>query len=404
MVTRSALPPVWLAPMVDGSELAFRMLCREHGAATAYSPMVRAGQILASPLPPPCTEDRPLVVQLCGNEPSTLGQAVRALISHYGQHLDGVDLNLGCPQQIAEKERIGAFLAEGEPELAVACVRAMAEAAGAGGPRISCKIRLVQSCDDVVSVSEATLAFAQRLQAAGCGLLVVHCRQRTAKHGGAVDLDTARALVSGLRIPVVINGGIRSVEDAQATLSVTGAHAVMVAQGFLQNPRMMLAEQSSSHRDAAHAVALASEYLDFAERYPPPASSYVRKHLRWILRYQLMEGAVLDQNSNGDVQSEGGSKGEGACVLVKFAAEERGWRSKMWELLSRAHLLTTLQQFRQALALFCTLAGLPEAEIPKDLASLPLQTFRSVRYRSGESCKKKRNRKCQPQFSGHHLM
>lgn len=99
MAPHPELPAVWLAPMVDGSELAFRMLCRKHGATTAYTPMLRAEHVLNAPLPSPCPADRPLVVQLCGNNPSILGDAVAALAAHYGKHLDGVDLNLGCPQQ-----------------------------------------------------------------------------------------------------------------------------------------------------------------------------------------------------------------------------------------------------------------------------------------------------------------
>ena len=114
-----------LAPMVDGSELAFRLLCRKHGATSAYTPMLRPQEVLetfrrttrAQRVHP---QDRPLVVQLCGHDPEALGDAVAALMRHHGP--DGVDLNLGCPQEIAAKEGIGAFLAEGAPDTAVACV------------------------------------------------------------------------------------------------------------------------------------------------------------------------------------------------------------------------------------------------------------------------------------------
>ena len=338
--------PVWLAPMVDGSELAFRMLCRKHGATTAYTPMVRARQVLAAQgtLPQPCAADRPLVVQLCGNEPSTLAEAVNVLSAHYGDQLDGIDLNLGCPQQIAEKERIGAFLADREPDTAVACVRAMA-AVAANGLRISCKIRLTEGDASEVSVADATLAFARRLEAAGCGLLAVHCRPRTAKHDGSVDLATARALVAGLAIPVVVNGGVGSAVDARATLEATGAHAVMAAQGFLKNPRMLqqhpprtvTTPDTTVHETAqAHAIALAAEYLEFAAEYPPPAASYVRKHLRWILRHQLM----------ADARPEGGG-GRSDGAFATFSAAERDWRAKLWQYISREHLLTTVNQFRQ---------------------------------------------------------
>jgi len=135
-----------LAPMVDGSELAFRMLCRRYGATRAYTPMLRAEEILdtfanaTSCCPCIHPSDRPLVVQLCGNEPSALASATTALLQHLRP--DGIDLNLGCPQPIAEKEGMGAFLAERCPDMAVDCVRAIKASAEKskvpGGACIAC--------------------------------------------------------------------------------------------------------------------------------------------------------------------------------------------------------------------------------------------------------------------------
>jgi tRNA-dihydrouridine synthase len=274
--------------MVDGSELAFRMMCRKYGATVAYTPMLRAHEILrqfccdddksteeiaaTSPSRPP--EDQPLVVQLCGNDPSELALAATQLLSHYDGTLVGIDLNLGCPQEIAEKENIGAFLAENQPERACQCIAALREAVN-GRCRVSCKIRLVSNTNkgkgdgdgdgDDDDVSAATIQFAQRLVAAGVELIAVHVRRREDKHNGPPDLLTAQALVEALDIPVVINGGVSTREQALHVLNVTRCHAVMVAQGFLTNPRMLVEEKEEFN--AEQCASIAAEYLDFCEKY-----------------------------------------------------------------------------------------------------------------------------------------
>ena len=102
-------PQKVLAPMVGASERAFRMLCRRHGCDLAVTPMIHArlfgecdklrrdvlrdleGSVEAG--------DRPLLAQLCGDDKDVLLECAR-VCQHY---VDGIDLNLGCPQGIAKR-------------------------------------------------------------------------------------------------------------------------------------------------------------------------------------------------------------------------------------------------------------------------------------------------------------
>ncbi|KAH8060940.1 hypothetical protein JL722_4230 [Aureococcus anophagefferens] len=109
-----------LAPMVGQSELAFRQLVRRYGCDLAVTPMVHARMFAT------CdryradvlrdlgdAEDRPLLVQFCGDDKDYLLEAAAAACAPF---CDGVDLNLGCPQGIARRGHYGAFLLE-EPDL-----------------------------------------------------------------------------------------------------------------------------------------------------------------------------------------------------------------------------------------------------------------------------------------------
>ncbi len=111
---RLGAPRFVMAPMVDGSDLPFRSLCRRLGTQLCFAPMVSAKAFaqyvgckrVLTPMFDTEPGDRPLFFQLSGNEP---GVCVRAALLA-APHVDGVDLNLGCPQHIAARSRYGAFL------------------------------------------------------------------------------------------------------------------------------------------------------------------------------------------------------------------------------------------------------------------------------------------------------
>jgi tRNA-dihydrouridine synthase 1 len=219
------------APMVDASELPFRLLAREFGTDLCYTPMLhsrllveQAGYLEANFST--SAADRPLIAQLCGNDPATVLAAGKRLET---RGVDAIDLNLGCPQGIAKRGHYGAFLLD-EPDTIVAMVKALA---GGLAIPVTCKIR-------VLPTLEATLALARAIEAAGASMLTVHGRLRTNMKQSITftDWDIIRQIKLALTIPVTANGSIARREDVAACLAYTGADAVMVSEALLENPGM----------------------------------------------------------------------------------------------------------------------------------------------------------------------
>eukprot|EP00927_Polykrikos_kofoidii_P060528 TRINITY_DN55488_c0_g1_i1.p1 TRINITY_DN55488_c0_g1~~TRINITY_DN55488_c0_g1_i1.p1 ORF type:complete len:484 (-),score=63.75 TRINITY_DN55488_c0_g1_i1:47-1465(-) len=253
--------PRWiLAPMVDQSELPFRLLARRYGAQLCYTPMVNSGQFVRSAtyrrevLADFSLEDRPLIVQFAGHDPGTLLEAAK----HVEHLCDAVDLNLGCPQGIARRGRYGSYLLE-EEDLVVDIVQTLSTRLRVP---VTCKIRLFRG--DL----PRTLRLCCRLEGAGCALLTVHGRTRfqNKQTVGACDFPAIAAVKAALRIPVVANGGVAVFEDLHRILQVTGADGVMSSEAALENPALFC-----NNRDAEGVLVdqnrLAHEYLDLCQKH-----------------------------------------------------------------------------------------------------------------------------------------
>lgn len=241
-------------------------------------------------------QDRPLVLQLSGNDPDVLSKAC-ALASEDGR-IDAIDLNLGCPQQAASDGMYGAFLHDRVHwPLVDEIVRAMCAATTLP---ICCKIRL----QPVLSYS---IEFAKLLERAGCKLLAVHGRQRgrpgqRQRRKGPADLKAIAAIKRAVSCPVLSNGNVRERRDLLLNMQTTGADGVMVGEALLNDPTLfasprgpapgidrenIAAEQGTTSAGGgfrARVFGRVCEYLALAKLFPPSQGiEVVQQHVQHML-------------------------------------------------------------------------------------------------------------------------
>ncbi len=220
-----------LAPLAGYTSLAFRLAVREQGGlGLATTDLVNARALLmrsrkTMDLIRTCQEDRPLAVQIFGSEPSEMADAARWL-QEYG--VTSIDINMGCPVHKVVRQGGGS---------AMLCDR---------GRTIDLVRRVVEAVTIPVSVkmrlgwdekSLSAPSFAREFEQAGVAGITLHGRTRQQGFGGTVDLDGIRQTVEAVeRIPIIGNGDVRTIEDAQRMLAVTGCHGIAIGRGALLDP------------------------------------------------------------------------------------------------------------------------------------------------------------------------
>jgi tRNA-dihydrouridine synthase A len=182
--------------------------------------------------------EHPLALQLGGSAPSTLAQCAR-IGADAG--FDEINLNAGCPSDRVQDGRFGACLMT-EPDLVGDCVAAM-KAAVSIPVTVKCRLGV-----DDQDAEEALSRFAQAVERAGADVLIVHARKAWLKglspkenrEVPPLDYDRVyRLKAAHPRLPIVLNGGVRSIEDARAHL--VRVDGVMIGRAAYQEPWRLLA-------------------------------------------------------------------------------------------------------------------------------------------------------------------
>ncbi|PVU94877.1 hypothetical protein BB559_002897 [Furculomyces boomerangus] len=215
------------APMVRYSKLPFRELVRGYNVHVAYTPMVLADVFRASEFGredfSTNNNDTPVVLQFAANNYKDFSESAELA----APFVDGLDLNCGCPQKWAIKEEVGSFLLE-HPERVADMVRAVKNRVNT-----PCSIKIRKNVDE-----KKTIEMVRRAEAAGVDWITIHGRTKKQSSKEPVDKDIIKLVKQVASVPIIANGGIFTLEQANEIYEYTGVNGVMSARGLLKNPSL----------------------------------------------------------------------------------------------------------------------------------------------------------------------
>ncbi|NLI94778.1 MAG: tRNA-dihydrouridine synthase family protein [Erysipelotrichaceae bacterium] len=225
---------VILAPMAGITTASYRKFAKPFGVALSYTEMVSDmgliynNQVTFSYLSG-AKEDRPIAIQLFGNEKESLVKAVE-IVEQSTFAYDLIDINLGCPVPKVTRGGGGSAWLKRPSEL----FEMMEAVVKASAKPVSAKIRLGYS-DQSINFKEVI----QGLEEAGVAMIALHLRTKEQLYRGKVDYEIARDLGKNMKVPLIISGDIYTLDDAIKAIEVTGASGVMVARGGIGNPHLI---------------------------------------------------------------------------------------------------------------------------------------------------------------------
>lgn len=265
--------PVVLAPMEDVTDLGFRLMCKEFGAAMVYSEFASADALVRlvnktmqklaiSP------DERPVAIQIYGKEVEPMVEAARIVVEQ--AHPDVLDLNFGCPVKRVAGKGAGAGMLQNVPQM-LAITRAVVDAVDIP---VTVKTRLGWDNDHRIIVG-----LAEQLQDCGIEALTIHGRTRSQMYTGEADWTLIGEVKNNPRmhIPIIGNGDVTTPQRAKECFDRYGVDAVMIGRASFGRPWIF--------KEVTH-------YLQTGEELPPPSFEWKMD----VLRQEVLQSvARLDE-------------------------------------------------------------------------------------------------------------
>jgi tRNA-dihydrouridine synthase B len=225
----TAAGPLMLAPIAGYADSPFRRIALRNGAGLVVTELISADGIVRSnrktlDMLSFHDEERPIAVQVFGNNPETMSEAA-VIVQELKPDL--IDINMGCPARRMCASGSGAALLL-DPKKIYDIASSMVKRVRVP---VSAKIRIGW---DAGSLNYRDTVRA--LQDGGVSLIFVHGRTRAQQYGGVADWDAIREIVGITDVPVVGNGDILTHDEALKRMAISGCAGVMIGRGAIGNP------------------------------------------------------------------------------------------------------------------------------------------------------------------------
>ncbi len=275
-----------LAPLAGVTDIPFRQMCKEQGAAVVFSEMVSSeglvrGSEKTNRYLKFLERERPIALQLFGSKPEIMREATRIIDEH---DPDFIDINFGCPVKKIVRNEAGSALLK-DPPLMGRIVNAMVKSVL---KPVTAKIRCGWD-ENSMPVSD----IGKILEDNGVSAISIHARTRQMQFTGKAAWSEIRKLKEAVSVPVIGNGDVNTADDAKRMIEETGCDMIMIGRGAMGNPWIFNQINNYLATGALLPGPGISEKIDVCLRQmkssiefygPGYTANTMKKHIAWYLK------------------------------------------------------------------------------------------------------------------------